>query len=67
MKILELLAVKIENSILKLQQLQHVAEPLQVEQRRLIEEARISVGASELASYNAQTQSFEEPNAPETS
>lgn len=68
MKISELLSVKIENTILKLQQLQQSAEPLQSLQRELVESARSEVGASKEAQYNPATQEFIEPkSAPEAS
>jgi len=66
-KISELLHTKIENTILRLQNLQMATEPTQAKQRELIEEARKEVGASVAAQYNHQLQEFEEPRAPEAS
>lgn len=67
MKISDLLAVKIENTILKLEQIQRNGEVVVAEQARLIAAARKASKASAAAQYNPNTQSFEEPSAPEVS
>jgi len=57
----ELLALQIEISVLKLQQLQTVGASLQAEQQRLVEQARVILGAPAGEIYNTETRSFQAP------
>lgn len=57
----ELLATKIENTILKLQQLQGVADQLTTAQAALVEEARQEVGAPATHVYHPTTKQFQPP------
>lgn len=57
----ELLALQIEISVLKLQQLQTVGASLLAEQQRLVEQARTILGAAPGEVYNTETRSFQAP------
>lgn len=61
MKVSELLALKIENSALRIQQLQALADKQVFEQRALIEAARTEVAAPADHVYNIQTAEFQAP------
>lgn len=55
----ELLALKIENAELRLQQLQQAGTDLVKQRNALIEEARLETGAEPDAIYNVQTRRFQ--------
>ncbi len=65
----ELLALKIENITLKLERLEHAAQQaarqLLDEQKPLIEQARIEVGAPSGHVYNTDTKMFQAPTGPQ--
>lgn len=58
----ELLALKIENAQLKLQQLHAAAQQIVAEQQKLLEEARVEVGAPVGHNYDPATRLFVSPN-----
>lgn len=60
-KVSELLALKIENTALRIQQFQALADKQVVEQRALIEAARLEVSAPADHVYNIQTTEFQAP------
>lgn len=64
MKVSELSALRIENTALKIQQLQTTAQAIYAEQLRHIEDARKEVEAPVHFLYNADLQTFQAP--PET-
>ncbi len=57
----ELLALQIEITVLKLQQLQTVGAHLQAEQQRLVDQARTILGAASGEVYNTETRTFQAP------
>lgn len=59
MKVSEIIALRIENSALKLQLLQVQATAVHTDQARLIEEAREQVKADASALYNTDTREFQ--------
>lgn len=61
MKVSELLALKIENTALRIQQFQALADKQVSEQRALIEAARAEVSAPADHVYNIQTAKFQAP------
>lgn len=63
-KVSELLALKIENSILKLQNLQQTHQQITAEQQAFIEQARTEVGAPPDHVYDVQARLFKSPNGP---
>ncbi len=60
-KVSELLALKIENSVLKIQQLQAAGDRLMLEQKAFVEQARAEVGAPSDHVYNVALAEFQEP------
>lgn len=57
----ELLAVKIELTVVRLQQLQTAQQQVTAEQRALVEQARADVGAPLDHLYHLDTRSFQAP------
>lgn len=55
----ELLALKIENAVLKLRQLQAVSDALSQEHNLVLEQARAEVGAPQTHVYNLDTRLFQ--------
>lgn len=63
-KVSELLALKIENVVLKLQQVRTQAATLEVEQNKLILEACQEVGVPTDYVFDINARTFSPPNAP---
>lgn len=59
MQVSELLALKIEITVLKLRALKAETDPLIAEQQALLEQARTEVGASREQIYNVDARRFE--------